>query len=172
MTKTLTFIEPRTEAEMAAFRALNWDYRDFLLSLPPPDGDVVRIAYPEAKYTAILDAAETANRPPRGMMRLVLKDGVPVGCGTIQTLAPGDAEIKRVWIAPGAQGLGAGRALMERLIADCRAMGFARILMDTGRPLVQATKLYDSMGFTRRGPYQEMPPEAEGIMIYFEMRLG
>jgi GNAT superfamily N-acetyltransferase len=171
MTPRLTFIEPRTDAEMAAFRALSWDYRDFLLALPPPDGAIVRAAYPEERFRAILDAAERENRPPRGMMRLVLKDGVPVGCGTIQTLGPGDCEIKRVWIAPEVQGLGAGRALMERLIADCRELGFTRILMDTGTPLSQATKLYDSMGFSRRGPYQPMPPEAEGIMIYFELPL-
>jgi ribosomal protein S18 acetylase RimI-like enzyme len=119
----------------------------------------------------VLDAGETENRPPRGMMRLVMTQGKPVGCGTVQTLAPGAAEIKRVWIAPEARGLGAGRRLMEQLVTDCRALGFRRILMDTGTHLQTAGKLYDAMGFRRRGPYREMPPEAEGVMIYFEMTL-
>jgi ribosomal protein S18 acetylase RimI-like enzyme len=167
----LAFIEPQGQADMAAFRALSWEYRAFLLTLPGADGEMVRTAYPEARYRAVLDAAETENRPPRGIMRLAILDGTPAGCGTVQTLAPGDAEIKRVWIAPEARGIGAGRALMERLVADCRAMGFRRILMDTGRALPAAAALYDAMGFRRRGPYRPMPPEARGVMIYFEMQL-
>ena len=104
-------------------------------------------------------------------MRLVLKGGAPVGCGTVQTLAPGDAEIKRVWIAPEAQGAGAGRRLMERLIGDCRELGFRRILMDTGRALTAAQALYDRLGFRRRGPYQEMPEEIARLLVFYEMPL-
>lgn len=156
---------------MAAFRALSWDYRAFLARLRPSDDAAVLAAYPEEQFRLVLDAVEQANRPPLGMMRLVLQDGGPVGCGTVQTLAPGDAEIKRVWIAPEARGLGAGRALMDRLVLDCRTLGFRRILMDTGNALLSAAALYDRMGFRRRGPYQPMPAEAEGVMLYFEMPL-
>jgi ribosomal protein S18 acetylase RimI-like enzyme len=168
---TLDIVEPRGAARMEAFRALSWDYRAFLARLPPPDDAAVLAAFPEEKFRAVLDAVEQANRPPRGMMRLVLKDGAAVGCGTVQTLAPGDAEIKRVWIAPEAQGAGAGRHLMERLIADCRDLGFRRILMDTGRALTAAQALYDRLGFRRRGPYQEMPEEIARLLVFYEMPL-
>lgn len=171
MPPRLDIVEPRTAADMAAFRQLNWDYRDFLLSLPSPDVDMVLAAYPQARYRAVLDAAETDNRPPNGAMRLLRFDGVPVGCGTIQTVAPGDAEIKRVFVLPAARGTGAGRALMQRLIADCRDLGYRRILMDTGRLLTAAQRLYDDLGFRRRGPYQPMPAAADGIMVYYEMVL-
>jgi GNAT superfamily N-acetyltransferase len=156
---------------MEAFRRLNWAYRDFLLALPPPDVEMVRHAYPEEKYRAILAAADTENRPPRGIMRLALREGEPVGCGTVQSLGSGDAEIKRVYVAEAARGLGLGRRLMAQLVEDCRALGFRRILMDTGRLLGSAIALYDAMGFRRRGPYQDMPPGAEEVMIYFEMPL-
>lgn len=171
MTQTLRIAEPLSETEMDAFRAFNWEYRDFLLALPSPDVEMVRKAYPEETYRTVLAMAETNNRPPRGMMRLAVRDGAAVGCGTIQRLSTEDAEIKRVYIAPAARGLGVGRRMMEQLIADCRALGFRRILMDTGRLHVAAIALYDDMGFRRRGPYQEMPPEADDIMIYFEMPL-
>lgn len=167
----LTIIEPTSGAEMAAFRRLSWAYRDLLLALPPPDVALVRRAYPEEKYRAVLAAADTENRPPCGMMRLALRNGEPVGCGTIQSLGSGDAEIKRVYVMDAARGLGLGRRLMERLVEDCRALGFRRILMDTGRLHDAAIALYDAMGFRRRGPYQVMPPEADGVMIYFEMPL-
>lgn len=165
------FIEPRSTAEMEAFRRLNWEYRDFLLSLPSPHSDAVLAAYPEDTYHAILAALEVENRPPRGGMRLAMQDDRPVGCGTIQTIGPGDAEIKRVYIAPGLQGQGAGRQMMDQLVTDCRALGFKRILMDTGQFLTKAVALYDSMGFVRRGPYGDLPEEAAALRVFFEMSL-
>jgi ribosomal protein S18 acetylase RimI-like enzyme len=167
----LRIVEPEEAAEKAAFHALSWDYRAFLASLPPPDDAAVLSAYPEDRFRAVLEAAEVENRPPKGIMRLVLKDGAPVGCGTVQTLAPSDAEIKRVWIAPAAQGMGAGRLLMDRLVADCRDLGFRRILMDTGRALTAAQALYDRMGFVRRGPYREMPEDVARLLVFYEMAL-
>ena len=171
MGRALELKTPRTAADMTAFRRLCWAYRDFLLSLPPEDSAIVRAVYTDDRYRAALDAAEAENRPPRGQMRLVLLDGRPVGCGTVQTIGPGDAEIKRVFVSPDAQGAGAGRALMRQLIEDCRTLGFDRILMDTGRVLTSAIALYDDLGFRRRGPYQPMPPEAQGRMLFFEMPL-
>lgn len=156
---------------MAAFRRLAWDYRDVLLDLPDPDRQVVLAFYPRDKYRAVLDRAEAENRPPHGQMRLLKVDGVPLGCGAIQTIAPGDAEIKRVYVAPEARGTGAGRALMLQLIDDCRDMGFRRILMDTGRLLTAAQGLYDDLGFVRRDAYQPIPEIAEGILVFFEMKL-
>jgi hypothetical protein len=44
--------------------------------------------------------------------------------------------------------------------------------MDTSKPLEAAQRLYLSMGFKRRGPYQDVPPIAEGHMLYFEMDLS
>ena len=164
-------VEPRTSEEMAAFRRLNWSYREHLLTMPEPEAGFVRTVYTESRYRAMLDAAETENRPPRGQMRLALRDGMAVGCGTVQTIGPGDAEIKRVYIAPGARGTGLGRALMMRLIDDCRALGFRRILLDTGRPLTSAQALYDSLGFRRRGPYQPLPHGAESFLVFFEMEI-
>lgn len=132
---------------------------------------MVRAACPKKKYRTVLEMAETHNRPPHGIMRLATIEGTAVGCGTIQRLSAKDAEIKRVYISPAARGIGAGRRIMEQLVADCRTLGFQRILMDTGRLQEAAIALYDDMGFRRRGPYQEMPLEADDIMIYFEMPL-
>ncbi|MEY8839417.1 GNAT family N-acetyltransferase, partial [Cribrihabitans sp. XS_ASV171] len=94
-----------------------------------------------------------------------------VGCGMFHTLEPGVAEIKRVWLNANARGIGAGYALMSALVEDCRAAGFRQIRMDTGRPLVAAQRLYDSMGFERRGPYYEVPEIAQDFLVFFEMEL-
>lgn len=162
---------PETAADHDAIRALCWEYRAFLLTLPTETRALVRKVYARDGYAALLDRLEELHTPPQGVLRLALLDGTPVGCGMAHTLTPGTAEIKRVYLRDEARGKGAGFALMQALIAGCREQGFARIVMDTGHELTAAKALYLSMGFRLRGPYQQMPPEAEGHLVFFEMDL-
>lgn len=172
MTATgLDVVIPRGEAEIAEIRRLYWEYREFLTALGPYDAEIVAAIYPTDKYAAVLDRLKDEHCPPRGVMRLALRDGAPVGCGMVQTWAPGTAEIKRVFVSGKARGAGVGLALMRALIADCRDLGFNRILMDTSKPLVAAQHLYERLGFQRRGPYQPVPDIAAGHLIFFEMVL-
>ena len=165
----LSFIEPTAPGDRAAFEALNWDYLAFLRVQPEPMRSAIDHFYSDENYRAALAKPYTR---PDGLTRLAQLDSDPIGCGTIQTFAPGDAEIKRVFVSPPAQGSGAGYALMHQLIEDCREMGFRRILMDTGRPLLKAQELYDRMGFRRRGPYGEVPEVAREVLVFFEMELA
>lgn len=164
--------DPQGPEALAAVRTLCWEYLEFLRGLGGIDAEIVTQAYPPEKYARIMDDLETEHAPPAGGLRLARLDGKPVGCGMFHTLEPGTAEIKRVYVAPAARGTGAGRALMLELIAAIRARGFRRILMDTGRPLTAAQGLYTSLGFRRRGPYQEMPDWVRDNLVYFEMDLA
>ncbi|MGY3437236.1 MULTISPECIES: GNAT family N-acetyltransferase [unclassified Marinovum] len=168
----LKIIAPHTAAELEAVRQLCWEYRSFLMALSPYDAQLIALFYPEDTYAALMDGLEAAHRPPEGFVRLAMRDGVPVGCGMVHTLAPGTAEIKRVYVNETARGTGAGYAIMTSLIEGCRDLGFDRILMDTSKPLAAAQRLYLSMGFRARGPYQPVPPLAEGHLLFFEMALG
>ncbi|MEX5729562.1 ribosomal protein S18 acetylase RimI-like enzyme [Rhodovulum iodosum] len=163
--------DAETAAEFDDVRLLCWEYRDFLLRLGPADADIVRAFYPKDKYASIMERLEQEHAPPAGALKLALKDGAPVGCGMYHTLMPGTAEIKRVYVRENARGLGAGRELMLALVAQCRASGFSRIFMDTGVPLEAAQRLYLSMGFKLRGPYQEIPESVRDRLIFFEMYL-
>lgn len=167
MSGTLRFIEPQNAADLAAFDQLNWDYLAFLRGTPGVR-DFINAIYPDDKYHAAL--AQPYMRPT-GLKRLALQGQTPVGCGTIHTIGPDTAEIKRVFIAPQARGGGAGRALMMQLITDCREMSFDRILLDTGKPLTQAQALYDSLGFQRRDAYHDAPEVARDALVFFELDL-
>jgi ribosomal protein S18 acetylase RimI-like enzyme len=84
-------------------------------------------------------------------------------------LLPGAAEIKRACVRPGSRGMGAAHAARTALIGSCRAQGFARNVMDTGKARVAVQRLYEAMGFRRGGPCPAMPEAARGVMIRYEM---
>lgn len=167
----LQLIEPQTPEHFDAVRRLCWQYRTYLLEVSPQSRVIGETFYPEEKYAAILDRLAQDHAPPHGGLLLALRDGDPVGCGMFHTFEPGIAEIKRVYLTEAARGYGAGYKIMRALIEQCRAQGFDRVRMDTGKPLVEAQSLYDRMGFSRRGPYYEPPEIAKGFLVFFEMEL-
>ena len=52
--------------------------------------------------------------PPAGLLLLATLHDEPVGCGALKFHAETPAEIKRMWVAPAARGLGLGRRLLDR----------------------------------------------------------
>ncbi|WP_394893674.1 GNAT family N-acetyltransferase [Mesorhizobium sp. AaZ16] len=58
-----------------------------------------------------------------------------------------------IYVAPEAKGRGVGRALLEQLIADTRALGFRQIVavIGDGRPDSPSVKLHERMGFRHSG---------------------
>ncbi|MCC9710196.1 GNAT family N-acetyltransferase [Streptomyces sp. MNU76] len=59
----------------------------------------------------------------------------------------GDAEIKRMYVTPGARGLGLARRLLSELEADARAGGRTRMVLETGSKQPEAVALYTSSGY-------------------------
>ena len=100
---------------------------------------------------------------------LALADSVAAGVVGLKHLAPGVAEIKRLYIDPASRGLGLGRLLAERAVAAADAKGYARVRLDTHRAsMAAAIALYRSLGFTEIAPYG---PNPAGAFIFFEKRL-
>ena len=105
----------------------------------------------EAAYLAEVAPADVA--PPVGAFVVARLDGEPVGCGAIRRHADGVGEVKRVWVAPSARGRGLARALMARLEAEAAALGYRRVLLETGLRQPEAIALYTALGYRRRAPY-------------------
>ena len=61
-----------------------------------------------------------------------------------QELAPGEAHLRMLGVAPAAQGRGAGRALLEGAAALARAAGKTRLTLGTLPEMTAARRLYDS----------------------------
>jgi GNAT superfamily N-acetyltransferase len=69
--------------------------------------------------------------------------------------------MKRLYVRPGDRGLGLGRMLVERLIAEARVIGYQRMRPDTvGTAMRHAIALYRRMGFEEIAPYSNIPIES------------
>lgn len=98
--------------------------------------------------------------PPAGVFLAARRDGEIIGCGGICRLADGVAELRRMYVAPAARGLGVGRRLLAALEEQALALGYASIRLETGFRQREAVGLYESAGFRRGecwGPYLTDP---------------
>jgi DNA-binding MarR family transcriptional regulator/GNAT superfamily N-acetyltransferase len=107
-------------------------------------------------------------RLPAGEFFVVYLHGEAVGCGAVKHHSDAPAEIKRMWIAPTARGLGLGRRLLKRLEA-CAVAGGARVArIETSEILVEAISLYLSTGWIEVPAFNDEPFADH----WFEKQLG
>lgn len=165
-------IAPAISAEdIAAVQQLCWDYRSHLASVSPVEAKLTETFYPIPKYNALMATLETEHSRPQGIMLLAKLNGAPAGCAMSHALDPLSSEIKRLFVAPCARGHGIARKLVEGLMEQAHNDGFTRVLLDTSLNLGPARALYASMGFSERGPYQDIPAEALPHLVFFEAAL-
>jgi ribosomal protein S18 acetylase RimI-like enzyme len=71
----------------------------------------------------------------------------PLGCGALKFHDDGVAEVKRMWVAPTARGLGLGRRILNELEAHAVAQQMRVLRLETNRALTEAISLYRSAGY-------------------------
>ena len=86
-------------------------------------------------------------RPPAGRFVVAYLNGEPIGCGAVKHHRDAPAEIKRMWIAPKARGLGLGRRLLHTLESCARDAGARDARIETNSDLTEAMTLYTSAGW-------------------------
>jgi DNA-binding MarR family transcriptional regulator/GNAT superfamily N-acetyltransferase len=86
-------------------------------------------------------------RPPAGLFLVATLRREPVGCGGLQFHGDAPPDIKRMWVAESARGLGIGRRLLAELEGCARAHGGRVVRLETNRTLAEAINLYRSSGY-------------------------
>ena len=89
---------------------------------------------------------------PRGQLLLAWHGERAVGCAAFREIDATTCEMKRVYVRPDARGLNVGRQLVERLLRDAKAAGYARMCLDVLPEFVAARQLYGSLGFAPAPP--------------------
>ena len=89
----------------------------------------------------------------REVYLLAWREGVAVGCGALRRLDSQRGELRRIFCTPQARREGVGRSLLARLEADALALGYRRLLLETGTRQKPATALYRAAGWRRIPPY-------------------
>jgi DNA-binding MarR family transcriptional regulator/GNAT superfamily N-acetyltransferase len=96
-------------------------------------------------------------RPPAGQFFVAYVHGEAIGCGGVKHHRDAPGEIKRMWIAPAARGLGLGRRLLAVLEA-CAGSGGARVArIETSGVLGEALALYRSAGWVEVPAFNDEP---------------
>jgi len=100
--------------------------------------------------------------PPTGSALLVVDDGgYAVGVVGVRRFDERSAELKRMYLAPEARGLGMGRALGAAAVTAARDLGYERLLLDTVATMEAAIATYTALGFVEIPPYRHNPlPDA------------
>jgi DNA-binding MarR family transcriptional regulator/ribosomal protein S18 acetylase RimI-like enzyme len=111
------------------------------------------------------DAADMIS--PRGAFFVATSDGLPLGCVGLKGTGSDLAEIKRLWVAPSARGLGLGRRLIDAAESAAQKLTVKILRLDTNSALAEALQLYRSTGWTEIDRFNDDPyPD-----LFFEKHL-
>jgi putative acetyltransferase len=89
-------------------------------------------------------------------------------CGYIR--GDGYAEMKRLFVREDARGHGVGELLFAELERRARADGLLVLRLETGVRQPAALRLYERVGYVRRGPFGDYPDDP--LSVFMEKRLG
>ena len=103
------------------------------------------------------DADVEDMRPPSGLFVIARLNGDAVGCGGLKSVDKATGEIKRVWTAPSARGMGIARRMLRTLEAAAREKGLKAVRLDTNRALTEAHALYRSEGYREVARFNDNP---------------
>jgi GNAT superfamily N-acetyltransferase len=96
-------------------------------------------------------------RPPAGLLLVATLRSTPIGCGALKLHGSEPAEIKRMWVAASARGLGLGRRLLGELENQAVGYGARTVRLETNRSLVEAIGLYRSAGYVEVPAFNDEP---------------
>ena len=100
---------------------------------------------------------EEALRPPAGLFLVAWFRAEPIGCGGLKFHDGAPTEIKRMWVAESARGLGIGRRLLSELEERAAGHGAQAVRLETNRSLAEAISLYRSAGYVEVAPFNDEP---------------
>ncbi len=142
----MQILEVQSEAELAPTRELFEEYWTEYGFAPCFQGFAGEVAGLPGKYAA-----------PGGALGLLWVEGAAAGCVALRRLDDTRGEFKRLYVRPSYRGCGAGRALLDWVIARARQAGYLELVADTMPQMASALAMYERAGFEHTEPYGSTP---------------
>jgi len=136
----------RSTTEMISAAAL---FRAYAATLPvdlAPQG-----------FSQELESLPGVYGPPGGELLLAKRGDHVLGCIALKPLAPGVAEIKRLFVRPKARKGRVGRTLVQAALMAAKQLGYREVKLDTLPEMTAAIALYKSFDFAPIPPYGSHP---------------
>jgi DNA-binding MarR family transcriptional regulator/N-acetylglutamate synthase-like GNAT family acetyltransferase len=137
--------------------------------IEPPDSDAARrclaayFAELATRFDAGFDparsnsATEAEMTPPAGYFFIAWMDTRPAGCGALKCNPRGIGEVKRMWTAPEARGLGIARRILQTIETKAHDLRLKRLRLETNRTLLEAQSLYRQSGYREVERFNQEP---------------
>ncbi|MGY4315808.1 GNAT family N-acetyltransferase [Bradyrhizobium sp. JR3.5] len=111
-----------------------------------------------------LAAVETLAVPDTVFL-VARRDGEVLGSIAFRPIAPGHAEMKRMFVRADARGHGLGRRLLDALEDAARDRRIARISLETGIRQPEAIGLYRAAGYQECPPFGDYAPDPLSLFL-------
>jgi DNA-binding MarR family transcriptional regulator/N-acetylglutamate synthase-like GNAT family acetyltransferase len=137
--------------------------------IEPPDSDAARhcltqyFAELATRFDTGFDPARSNSAtiaemtPPAGYFYVAWTDSRAVGCGALKCNPRGIGEVKRMWTAPEARGLGVARRILQAIETKARDLHLTRLRLETNRTLLEAQSLYRGAGYNEVDRFNDEP---------------
>jgi putative acetyltransferase len=149
---------------MRAF--IRWHYQRHASDRP-----IIDSYFDPGAYEAELQSLPGPYGYPKGALLVAESDGRIVGCVALKPLGKGTCEMKRLFVDPAGHGRGFGDALARAIVERAKALGYSKMMLDTGPLQVEAQTLYRKLGFRFVAPYYEVSPELRRWLVFMELDL-
>lgn len=123
-------------------RAVPWEHPDGVALRAAQRAELdVRYGRPDSEPGILPSAADMT------LFVVAYAEGEPVGCGGLRALDAEHGEIKRMFVAAEHRGTGFASAILRRLEAEARALGWTRLVLETGDRQPDAMRFYEREGY-------------------------
>lgn len=145
----------QTPAEIDAIRSLWLAY-----------ADEVKVAACFQTLAQELAALPDPYHPPAGFLVLAGPPEAPQGCLAVGAVAPGIAELRRLYVRPESRGQSMGAQMIRYALSRMAAGDSTHLVLHTLEPMRSARALYAQLGFVAIPPYRPgLPVESQSFLL-------